>query len=141
MEEMMRTKTAHQETRLYPPLGVVERRSTESIAVQDPLVRKVQAYIDTHIGKINDVCEIADALYVHRRTLDRQFSQVVGMTPSEWLMRRRVAYAEKLLKESDYTVAYMAELSGLVTSMRLYRSFKKLARPLPSVLRSEMKRG
>ena len=52
-------------------------------------------------------------------------------------MRRRVAYAERLFSETDYTVAYVAELSGLCTPMRLYRSFSKLARPLPSVLRKE----
>jgi LacI family transcriptional regulator len=141
MEEMIRTKQAHQDTRLYAPLGVVERRSTESLAVQDPLVRKFQSYVETHIGNIKDVREIADALFVHSRTLDRKFLTVMGMSPTDWLQRRRVEYAEKLFKETDYTVAYVAELSGLVTPVRLYRAFKKLSRPLPSVLRREIKRG
>lgn len=137
LQGMMARGEPHQGIRKFPPLGVVERRSTEQMAVYDPLVRKVQAYVEENLGNIEDVGEIAGAMFMHRRSLDRHFLEAAGMTPSEWLMRRRVAYAEKLFIETDYTVAYVAELSGLCTPMRLYRSFKKLARPLPSVLRKE----
>ena len=45
------------------------------------------------------------------------------------LLQRRVAYAERLILETDYTVDYIAELACLQTPLRLYRAFKKYGKP------------
>gem|GEM_PF-5881634 len=139
IERMHRGESSGHEQKLIEPVGIRERKSSETVAVQDPLVRRVCAYIDDHLSDLHDISELADALHTSRRNLDRQFTSATGLTPAQWLMRKRVEYAEKLLMETDYTVEHVAERSGLGTKPRLYLSFKKAGRPLPSILRREKK--
>jgi AraC-like DNA-binding protein len=72
----------------------------------------------------------------HRRTLERLFERSISLSPAAWLMQRRAEYAEKLFLETDYTVDHVAGLAGLEERRRLYRAFKKLGRPLPSLIRA-----
>lgn len=122
----------------HPALGVIERRSTEGPAVADGRVRRAQAYIDAHLAELEGIDALAAALHLNRRTLERIFERSIGLSPAAWLMRRRTEYAEKLIAETDYTVEYVAELAGFEDRRRLYRAFKKMGRPLPSVIRGGM---
>lgn len=122
---------------LFAPLGIAERQSTELVAVADPLVRRAQAYIEEHLVHISDVAEIADALHVHRRTLDRTFRAATGITPFDWLTLRRVKWAEQLLLDTDFTMDVVAERSGFVEYERMLRGFKKAGLPLPSQVRKK----
>lgn len=85
--------------------------------------------MQAHLADLQDMNDLAKALHMHRRSLDRQFTSATGITPWEWLLQRRVAYAERLILETDYTVDYIAELSGLQTPLRFYRAFKKSGKP------------
>ncbi|MCC5844468.1 MAG: substrate-binding domain-containing protein [Verrucomicrobia bacterium] len=135
LEEMIQTGGVTQKIYRLPPVGVIERHSTEIIAVEDALVRRVQDYLDTHLAEIEGMTDVAAALNLHRRSLDRRFIAAVGITPADWLARRRVERAEKLLLETDYTVDDIAERVGLHERRRLAMTFRKFSRPMPSVLR------
>ena len=135
LEEMILSGTSSRDILRLPPVGVVERRSTEIIAVDDELVRSVQEFMDTHLAEIGDIRDVAKALNLHRRSLDRRFFAAVGVTPADWLARRRVARAETLLLETEYTVDDIAERVGLNERRRLAMTFRKFSRPMPSVLR------
>lgn len=118
-----------------PPLNVIERRSTQADVVSDARVRRAQAYVEAHLRSLAGVEEVALAVNLSRRTLERLFFEALGTSPGEWIMRRRAARAEQLLRETDYTVEYIADLAGFEDRRRLYRAFKKLRKPLPRSLR------
>jgi len=141
LEALIRKEVEAPVIRKIAPAGIRERKSSETVAVQNPLVRRVCAYVEENLSEIHDVSQLAVALHTSRRNLDRQFTLATGLTPAEWLMRRRVAYAEQLLRETDYTVEHVAERSGLSTKPRLYLSFRKLGRPLPSEIRRARKQA
>ncbi|MCC5842628.1 MAG: substrate-binding domain-containing protein [Verrucomicrobia bacterium] len=134
LEKLLAGREAPEE-KLFTPLGVAERRSTELVAVADPLVRRAQAYIEENLLTLADVVEIADALHVHRRTLDRAFRAAIGITPFDWLTQRRVKRAEQLLLDTDFTMEVIAERSGFVEYERMLRGFKKAGMPTPSRVR------
>lgn len=139
MERLLLGKESEPRKILLPPIGVVERTSTELIAVEDPRVRRVQLYMEEHLASIVSMEEVAQALHMHRRSMDRLFSRQLGITPADWLTGRRVERAEKLLLETNYTVDTIAEMTGLEERRRLLRACKKFSRPMPSVLRKKGK--
>lgn len=136
LETMALARKQDYGTYRYAPVGVVERRSTEARAVLDGRVRKAQSYMEAHLADLAGMDALAEELSLNRRTLERLFERSIGMSPAAWLMQRRAEYAEKLLLETDYTVDHVAELAGLEDRRRLYRAFRKLGRPLPSVIRA-----
>jgi LacI family transcriptional regulator len=138
LEAMVLSGKQEYGTHMYQALGVIERRSTEGTVVTDARVRKAQAYMEAHLTELEGIDALAAALHLNRRTLERLFERSIGLSPASWLMRRRTEYAEKLIAETDYTVEYVAELAGFEDRRRLYRAFKKLGRPLPSVIRGSL---
>lgn len=140
MNRMIRAGKPSTEITRYAPLGIVERRSSETTAVSDPVVRKATDWMRERLTQLQDIEELAGALHMHRRSLDRHFVRATGITPWEWLQRQRADYAVRLLQETDDTVDVIAELAGFETPVRLYRAFKKYGKPLPSVVRKEQMR-
>lgn len=120
---------------LFTPSGVVERRSTRVGQMQDPLVRRALVYLQEHLARVQDLDEVAKEVHAHRRTLERHFQNEMGMSLHQWLLRERVEFASRILRETDYTVEVVAELSGFNTRVRLYRAFNQLGRPLPRQIR------
>jgi LacI family transcriptional regulator len=123
------------EVQMFPSPGIAERESTDALAVTDPLIRRAQAYMDEHLVTLTDIQALADALHVHRRTLDRAFREATGATPFDWLTRRRVKLAERLLLDTDFTMEVVAERAGFGEYERMLRGFRKAGRPLPSQVR------
>lgn len=136
LERKLHTGDNQPECIRIPPLGIRERFSTATEAVDDPNVRRIQAYLMDHLADIRDMDQVARALHMHRRSLDRRFTAAVGMTPSDWLARRRIDRAEQLLQESDDTIDLIAERVGLQSRRRLNMTFQKFARPRPSLQRN-----
>ena len=56
---MIRRDQIRDDTRFYPPIEVVERRSTESAAVHDPVVRRATAYMMAHLGNLSGLEDTA----------------------------------------------------------------------------------
>ena len=93
MDRMIRSGKQSTEVTRYAPLEVVERRSTESKAVNNVMVRRATAWMQAHLADLQDMNDLAKALHMHRRSLDRQFTSATGITPWEgccsaaWLTR------------------------------------------------------
>lgn len=120
---------------LIPPSQIIERRSSEIHLVASPIVSKTMRYLEDHLSSITNLDDVAASLHTHRRTLERHFRAETGLSVHNWLVRERVAYATKLLQETDYTVEHVADLSGFNTRTRLYRAFHQLGCTLPRKLR------
>ncbi|MCC5842044.1 MAG: substrate-binding domain-containing protein [Opitutales bacterium] len=121
----------------FAPVQVIERRSTQGGAVVDARVRRAQAFIEDHLRRLSNVQELASALNMSRRSLERLFAGHLGVSPGDWIMRRRAERAEQLIRETDYTIEHVADLVGFEDRRRLYRAFHKFQKPLPRSLRSQ----
>ncbi|WP_223786573.1 AraC family transcriptional regulator [Marinicella meishanensis] len=60
-------------------------------ALTHPNIQAALNLIDQHQGKI-DVQKLSDALRITRRTLERQFKKLIGLTPKFYLRAKRLHY-------------------------------------------------
>jgi len=110
-------------TTLVAPVGVVERLSTEHSAVEDSIIRKALQFIRTQSVMGAGVDELCQHLAISRKTLDRRFKEHADCTPHELILKRRVEYARRLLRETDEkleAVAYGSGFNDVRTFMRVF---------------------
>ncbi len=125
---------------LVPPAGVITRRSTDTIAVADPLVAKALRYIREYTGKGLTVDKVLDYLandnmLVSRCTLERRFMSMAGFSPYEEINRVRLNRIERLLLNTRYPLTRIAELTGFDAECHLNRFFKRYRGQTPGRFR------
>lgn len=69
------------------------------------------------------------------RQLQCQFKATLGHTVMRELQHTRIDRVKKLLSQTDFPLAQIAELSGLANEFYLGKSFKKLVGQSPSSYR------
>ena len=110
---------------LISPNGICLRRSTDIMASSDPIVKKALDYIAGHISTPFGAAQIADALGVSRNILDKRFRADLNRSIGTEIMRQRIALAKLLLRNSDKTVAKIAECTGFCTPSHLTNTFRE----------------
>ena len=112
LDSLMDGRTPPKAPVLVMPIGVVTRRSTDVLAIDDPLVSNALEYIHQHATDGIQVPGVAGDLDVSRRTLERRFRKALNCTPAEEIRRTRTAQAIRLLRETDLPIAEIATRCG-----------------------------
>ena len=110
-----------------PPLGVTTRQSTDVLAIDDPEVAAAVRFIRERATAGIDVNDVLRAVPLSRRVLEQRFRAILGRTPHREIVRVRLRRAERLLRETDLSIAEVAARSGYRTAEYLSASFKKHA--------------
>jgi LacI family transcriptional regulator len=97
---------------LLPPDGVVQRGSTNTLSVGDPVVAKAVHYLREHFSEPVSSKDIAKHVRLSRNALRVRFAKILGLTPHDELVRCRLARAKHLLTGSDIPVRIVAAESG-----------------------------
>jgi LacI family transcriptional regulator len=103
--------------------GVVTRRSTDVLAVNDSDVSAALKYILRERGCGISVSDVANEIAISRRSLEKRFHKVVGRTVHDEIQRARLEHAKRLLLETQHPVARVATLSGFGTTDYFVRFF------------------
>ena len=102
---------------------------------QSNLIRRTQEYIFENIGNDIGIDQIARNIGVSREHLARIFRQQLGQAPLEYLMKRKMELACKLLISTNLTCKEIAERIGYENSVSFNRAFKNLVKMPPGQLR------
>jgi LacI family transcriptional regulator len=94
------------------PLSVVQRQSTDTLAIRDPVIVKALAFIRQQAMLPVRVTEVARHAGVSRRGLERRFLDQLQRTPAGELRRCRLDRARQLLAETNLPVSQVAEKAG-----------------------------
>ncbi|MCC6124063.1 MAG: DNA-binding transcriptional regulator [Pirellulales bacterium] len=86
---------------LVPPEGVVQRRSTEIIAVSDPQIAAAVKYIHEHLADTFSVEMVGKKVTISRRAFDIRFQNCLGCTPGDYIAQKRVDRAKRLLLSKE----------------------------------------
>ena len=78
---------------------------------------------------------VAGRLALSRRTFIRQFKKLTGMTLGEWLLRERIALAQRQLETSNASVETIAAACGFGTGASLRQHFAQVLQVSPSAYR------
>lgn len=111
---------------LFPPLGVVDRQSTNTLAAYSPVVAQAVRYmLDHHTEAELSIDPIVDASGVSRASLFNAFKAELNRTPGAVLLRIRLDRAKKMLTETDEKVYAVADACGFGKPVNLHRAFKQ----------------
>jgi len=126
---------------MVPPSRIVERQSTDVLAVTDPMVARALRVIWEDIQKSPTVGEVATALGVSRRTLERRFRIAVGCGVKAEIMRRRLQVYCRLLRSSDKPIADLAAMAGYRSLETMHLQFRKAMGTSPAAYRRAQRSG
>lgn len=93
-------------------LHVVTRRSTDLIAVDDDDVAAALQFIRREQGRSLCVDDVARAVAVSRRYLERRFRAAIGRTVLAEIQHVRLERAKRLLLETTHPISTVASMTG-----------------------------
>ncbi len=97
LDKLMAGKAAPQTELIFPPEGVVHRRSTDTIAVDDAYVSTAVHFIHDHLAEVLGIEDILSQVPISRRFLEKRFQDLFGCTPYQYLTNVRIEKAKQLL--------------------------------------------
>jgi LacI family transcriptional regulator len=97
---------------VIPPIGVVARASTDTMAAADETVEFVLERLRRNPWGRPDVTALAAEACVSRSTLEHRFRAVVGRSIHEEFVRLRVAGLRRLVVETDLPLKAIAARTG-----------------------------
>ena len=109
---------------LLSPRGIVIRKSTDTLAADDPLLtaalKEIASRLDTSFG----IDDLARALHVSRKRLDRLFSEKFSRSVGKEIARQRLERAKRLLTETDKQMKEIAGLCGFCNAGHFTNVFR-----------------
>lgn len=126
---------------LVAPRDVVERRSTDVLAVPDPIVAKTMQYIWDNIDTDILVDDLVAEMGVSRSILERRFKACIGRGINAELRRKRMEVAEELLRKTNLKVYAIARKVGFNSLSYFHRFFAKKHGMSPAKFRKEISNG
>jgi LacI family transcriptional regulator len=125
MQDLLDEKPAPKEAVRVPPAGVVVRESTDVLACDDPDVARAIRFMWDNLQVHMSVSDVAKAVSLSRRSLERAFREQIGYgVNAEW-QRRRLERCCQLLRETDLTVADIAPQVGFRSKDYLHTLFRR----------------
>lgn len=97
----------------------------------NPLMKQVLAYIDEHYTRRISLRELAGIAHMSSTAFSRYFTKYNGIGPSQYIKRKRIAQAIRLLEETDRTILDIAMDCGFQNISNFYKAFHILTRRVP----------
>lgn len=91
----------------------------------DEFVSQATDYIDAHLSEELSLTRLCSAMHVSRNYLYRSFHSFFGCTVNEYVTDRRIRRASVLLRETEESVARIAEAVGIPNYTYFSRLFRK----------------
>ncbi|WAC19716.1 substrate-binding domain-containing protein [Luteolibacter sp. SL250] len=120
---------------LIHPKAVVERRSTDSLAVEDPRLRRALLIIRERACEWLTVAELLQEVHMSRRALETGFKSAFGLTLQQQIDRVRVARACALLVETRQATPDIAAACGWPSASQMCKTFRRHTGKTPTEFR------
>lgn len=135
LEKMMSGKPPRVRPLFFPPTRIVVRHSTDTLAIEDEIVRDALRLIRDHARDGIRVSDVVQQLAVARRALEQRFVRHLGRTPAAEIRRVRIEDAKRMLVDSDRSVAQISRLAGFGHQDLFSRVFRRLVGQTPTQFR------
>jgi LacI family transcriptional regulator len=124
---------------LFAPTRIIVRHSTDTLAIDDDVVREALELIRQRAPQGISVGEVVRKLSVGRRTLEQRFLRLLGRTPAAEIRRVRIEEAKRLLIDTDKAMGAVARASGFSQLDMFSRAFRRVVGMPPSEYRRTRK--
>ncbi|MBN2580907.1 MAG: XylR family transcriptional regulator [Pirellulales bacterium] len=125
LERILSGEKPPQKTIYIPPIGIVERRSTDSLAVEHEGVAAALHFIHQNAHRPISMKDVVKAVAMSRSGLEKAFREHYVRAPMEELRRIRLERVKKMLVETDEKVIVIARSAGFPNPHHLCHIFRK----------------
>lgn len=94
-------------------------------------ITAVISYIETHLNETLDLDTVANAVCYSKYHLHRMFTEAVGMTLHDYIQRRQLTEAAKLLVFSEKPILEIALIAGYKSQQAFTAIFKSMYKKTP----------
>jgi len=138
LDRMMRGGRAPDNLTLIPPTRVVERASTDIIAIEDPVAAQAVRFIRDNVGRGISVKDTLAHVNRSRTDVEQRFRRWLHCSIHDEILRLRLDRACSLLRETDSNLGQIASSAGFSTAAHLCRLFQHRFHQTPSQYRSQL---
>ncbi len=126
LDRMMNGEKAPTEVIRVQPKGVVTRRSTDIVAVDDlQLARALRFIRDQYTNPLLGVEDVVAATDISRRLLEMAFRREMKRSLNEEIVRVRMEKVKDLLITTNLKIVDVAAATGFTRPRHLFRTFRK----------------
>jgi len=139
LDRMMAGATPPAKPILIPPHGIVTRRSTEVLALDDRQLAVGLRFIRDHAFDPITINEVAKVASMCRRVFERRFAAKMGRSPKAEVVRLRLEKVKQLLTDTDWNLSQIAEKTGFNYGEYLHTVFTQKIGVTPGEFRRNAK--
>jgi LacI family transcriptional regulator len=133
--QMMAGKKAPKHKYVIEPEGIVSRRSTDSLAIEDADVARAMRFIDEHASEGIKVPDVVEAVGGGRSTIERRFEAVMGRTIRAEIRRVQLERAKDLIASTDLPLKQIAATTGFGSIQHMTTLFRQQVGRTPAKYR------
>jgi LacI family transcriptional regulator len=124
LDRMMRGTKPKLEMTQIPPLRVVERASTDVVAIGDPITAQAVRFIRDHVDDGISVKDVQASVGRSRTDLEQRFRRWLKTSVHGEIIRRRMDRVCSLLRQTDLHLNEITRCAGFSTTAHLCRLFR-----------------
>lgn len=137
LERMMSGEEVPSEINWIPARRIVVRSSTDAIPVDDADFVKAYRFIRENAFQGVSVQEVADAVPMSRRSLERRMRTYLGRSPADLIADIRLTRIKELLETTSHPLKQIARLTGFKHDEHMAKFFKKFVGIPPGQYRNK----
>lgn len=121
--------------------GQSQYATRQLVSTSDAPISNLMDWIRSDLQRPITIKDMADKAAVSTRTLHRSFMDCTGLTPYDWLLGERVAYAKELLESTRVRLSEVVEKTGFGSEESFRRHFRNLVGVSPTSYRKQFARA
>ena len=139
LDEMMAGKRPQHMDRYIKPLGIVPRRSTDTLVIPHAGAAQALSFLRRHYRDPITLKDLNSELPVSLRSIQDAFKKHVGRSLHQELDRLRTTFAKDLLREFNVKLHTVAVQCGFANPRHFRRAFLREIGQTPQQYRRELK--
>lgn len=112
-------------------LVILHGECASDFSAPDQLINRIITYLDEHLVEPLRLEDLASEFFISRHYLGHMFKKHTGMTLMEYIIRKRLAMAQHLMRDG-YQASIAASMSGFNDYSAFYRAYIKYIGLKPS---------
>ncbi|MGH7951251.1 MAG: substrate-binding domain-containing protein [Limisphaerales bacterium] len=138
LDRMMKGHPAKAVVTQIPPLRVVERISTDAVAIEDPITVQAVHFIRDHVSEGIAVKDVLTCVNRSRTDMEQRFRHWLKCSIHAEILRLRMDRVCGLLRQTDLNLNEIAARAGFATAAHLCRLFRRHFGKTPTRYRNRL---
>jgi LacI family transcriptional regulator len=141
LDRLMDGEKTSQMRFVVQPEGIVTRRSSDAMAIDDPDIAAALRYIRQHACEGIQVSDVVQAVAISRTVLNERFKLMVGRTIRAEILRLQIDRARQLVAATDMPLNLVALHAGFRYLQQMITAFRRSFGKTPGEYRNLSRQG